>query len=189
MSAETYLTLVNRSHPLTAWPRPEELAPACPRRDGILLLRPAARALQALMAHLGFHDEIVPVSGYRPHAEQEALWSDSLLQNGRAFTETYVAFPGCSEHETGLAIDLGENVPGLDFIRPSFPDSGPCGAFKALAPDYGFLLRYPAGKESVTGIGHEPWHFRYVGAPWARALTDAGLTLEEFWARRERDAS
>lgn len=181
--------LVSRAHPLTAWPDPAELVPAVPGRPDILLLTPAARALQALLAHLGAGDAIVPVSGFRPHAEQVRLWHDSLRDNGQVFTETYVAYPGCSEHETGLAIDLGENVPDLDFIRPSFPDTGICGVFKALAPDYGFILRYPGGKEAITGIGSEPWHFRYVGTPWARFMADRGLTLEEFWAGRARDAS
>ena len=55
-----------------------------------------------------------------------------------------------------------------------------CGAFRQRAADYGFILRYPAGKEAVTGIAHEPWHFRYVGAPHARIMTDLGLTLEEY---------
>ena len=184
-----YTFLVSRAHPLSAWPDPAELVPADPRFPDILLLPPAAQALQRLIHDLDAREAIVPVSGFRPHAEQVRLWNDSLRENGRAFTETYVARPGCSEHETGLAIDLGENVPGLDFIRPSFPDTGVCGAFKARAAEYGFILRYPRGKEAVTGIGFEPWHFRYVGTPWAGEMADAGLTLEEFHLRRGRDAS
>lgn len=175
-----FLYLVNRTHPLTCRPDPEELVPALPGWTEVLLLRPAAKALQALLADLGAGESIVPVSGWRSHAEQETLWASSLRENGRVFTETYVARPGCSEHETGLAIDLGENVPDLDFIRPSFPEEGICGAFRARAADYGFLLRYPKGKESVTGIGFEPWHFRYVGTPWAGKIAGRGLVLEEY---------
>lgn len=87
---------------------------------------------------------------------------------------------GAVNTRTGLAIDLGENVPELDFIRPSFPDTGICGTFRARAAEFGFILRYPKGKEAVTGIGWEPWHFRYVGVPFAREIADRGLTLEEY---------
>ena len=55
-----------------------------------------------------------------------------------------------------------------------------CGAFRKLAACYGFVLRYPVGKESITGIAHEPWHFRYVGTPHARFMTDQCLVLEEY---------
>ena len=64
---------------------------------------------------------------------------------------------GRAEHQTGLAIDLGENGPEVDFLCPAFPDSGPCGALRRRAADFGFVLRYPKGKENVTGIGYEPW--------------------------------
>lgn len=72
---------------------------------------------------------------------------------------------GCSEHETGLAIDLALAGEEPDFIRPPFPDRGICRRFRQRCADFGFVLRYPAGKETVTGIAHEPWHFRYVGVP------------------------
>ena len=96
-----------------------------------------------------------------------------------------MALPGCSEHQTGLAIDLGLAADEIDFIRPDFPADGVCGAFRRRAADFGFVLRYPAGKEAVTGIAHEPWHFRYVGVPHARLMTEMGLTLEEYvaWLR------
>ena len=85
-----------------------------------------------------------------------------MRESGRKFTETYVAVPGHSEHETGLAIDLGLKQDVIDFIRPEFPYEGICQRFRQLAPKYGFIERYPKGKEEVTGIGQEPWHFRYV---------------------------
>ena len=61
-------------------------------------------------------------SGYRSKAEQLAIFENALRSHGREFTETFVAYPGCSEHQTGLAIDLGENRPDLDFLCPQFPD-------------------------------------------------------------------
>ena len=133
---------------------------------------------------MGARGAIVPVSGFRSRAEQQAIWDSSLAEHGRAFTETYVARPGCSEHETGLAIDLAENRPDIDFLCPQFPDEGVCRLFRLAAPEFGFVLRYPAGKEHITGIGHEPWHFRYVGRPHAGEMALYGLTLEEYWERR-----
>ena len=91
-----------------------------------------------------------------------------------------MALPGCSEHETGLAIDLAAASPAIDFIRPDFPRGGVCGEFRRLAPLFGWIERYPAGKESVTGIACEPWHFRYVGAPHAQIMAERGLCLEEY---------
>lgn len=73
----------------------------------------------------------------------------------------------------------GENV---DFIRPDFPYEGISQRFRELAPAYGFIERYPAGKERVTGIAHEPWHFRYVGTSHAKSMARQGLCLEEYLA-------
>ena len=75
-------------------------------------------------------------------AEQERIYRESLRDNGPAFTRRFVALPGCSEHETGLAIDLGERRASIDFIRPAFPDTGLCSAFRRRAARYGFILRY-----------------------------------------------
>ncbi|MFQ9679543.1 MAG: alanine racemase [Ruthenibacterium lactatiformans] len=106
--------------------------------------------------------------------------SDSVRDNGLEFTQKYVALPGCSEHETGLAIDVGEAREVIDFIRPAFPDTGVCAAFRRAAARYGFIERYPKGAQAVTGIGHEPWHFRYVGWPHAGLMAQRGVTLEEY---------
>ena len=108
------------------------------------------------------------------------IWDTSMRESGREFTETYVAVPGHSEHETGLAIDLGLKQDVIDFIRPEFPYEGICQRFRQLAPKYGFIERYPKGKEEVTGIGQEPWHFRYVGVPHAEIMTEKGMVLEEY---------
>ena len=104
----------------------------------------------------------------------------SLLENGEEFTNKFVARPGHSEHQTGLAIDLGLKQPDIDFLRPNFPYEGICQTFRELAADYGFIERYPVGKEAITGIAHEPWHFRYVGVPHAKIMVDHNWTLEEY---------
>lgn len=172
------LVLVNAEHPIRRRERPV-LAPAAPGSDVLLDTR-AAAMLTGLISRLGAAGEIVPVSGWRSMREQREIWDGSMAENGTEFTRKYVALPGCSEHQTGLAIDLALRSDNIDFIRPAFPYDGICGRFRALAADYGFIERYQAGKEHITGIAAEPWHFRYVGRPHARLMSDNGLCLEEY---------
>ena len=172
--------LVNPGHPLAEGFEPSSLSPALPGSD-ILLESECAAALTALVRAVGGEGKIIPVSGYRPHAEQLALWEETLRAQGEEFTRKYVAIPGCSEHETGLAIDLALDTGGeIDFIRPYFPYDGVCGEFRAKAAEYGFIERYPAGKERITRISAEPWHFRYVGREHAGRIAADDLTLEEY---------
>ena len=173
------LLLVNASHPLPISETPD-LVCADPRWPEVQLDRQAAGQLRACIRAVKGENAIVPVSGWRSLDQQQAIWDDTMRKEGEAFTRQYVARPGCSEHQTGLAIDLGLAAETIDFIQPNFPHSGVCGAFRKLAACYGFVLRYPAGKESITGIAHEPWHFRYVGTPHARFMTDQCLVLEEY---------
>lgn len=172
------LILVNAEHPIQHMERPV-LAPAVPGSD-ILLDTRAAAMLSGLISRIGAAGEIVPVSGWRSEAEQREIWDGSMRESGEEFTRKYVALPGCSEHQTGLAIDLALRADNIDFIRPEFPYDGVCGRFRALAADYGFVERYQSGKEGVTGIAAEPWHFRYVGRPHARIMCEMGLCLEEY---------
>lgn len=172
------LQLVNAAHPYRGTLPLGQLVPVC--SSPVCLWQGAAQALEALLAEIDAEGQIVPVSGWRSAAEQRTIWAESLADNGLAFTQQYVARPGCSEHQTGLAIDLALNRGEIDFIRPAFPEDGICGAFRRRAAAHGFVLRYPAGKEAVTGIAHEPWHFRYVGVPHAARMVAAGQCLEEY---------
>lgn len=173
------LILVNAAHPLACVPGPE-LSPPDELRPQILLERQAARLLDACVRAAGGWQAIVPVSGWRSLEEQRQIWADTWDREGAEFTRKYVAPPQCSEHQTGLAIDLAQAAEHIDFIRPHFPHDGACGQFRRLAADYGFIQRYRREKETVTGIAEEPWHFRYVGVPHARLLEDNGLCLEEY---------
>lgn len=172
------LILVNREHAIRK-STPEPLVPVGGQPD-VLLCRQAAAQLESLMAKLGGWRDIVPVSGWRSFAEQQSIWDNTLAESGPEFTHKYVAFPGHSEHQTGLAIDLALRQNFIDFICPEFPYTGICQKFRERAPQFGFIERYPAGKESITGIGHEPWHFRYVGTPHAEIMKKEQLTLEEY---------
>lgn len=172
------LILVNRRHPLKKTPRPEELRPFGPSR--IFLEKKTSLVLENLFLALGCNSSILLVSGYRTRTVQEEIYASSLAKNGPVFTEKYVALPNCSEHQTGLAADLALNRKPIDFIRPCFPREGICQNFRNRMASYGFVERYPEGKESVTGIAAEPWHFRYVGMPHAALMERNHFCLEEY---------
>ncbi len=173
------LILVNQQHPYCSENTETYLVPAY-ADSRVLLERKAAALLSKLMSSIEGWEQISAVSGWRSRQEQQKIYNQSLRDSGTAFTEQFVAMPDYSEHQTGLAIDLGLRKPEIDFICPDFPYSGICQTFREKAITYGFVERYPKGKETITGIAHEPWHFRYVGAPHAAIMTKFGLTLEEY---------
>lgn len=173
------LALINAHYPLQNT-TVNSLTPADPCFPDILIQRDAANVLQLILDKISARNAIVPVSGYRSSAEQRSIFDDSLKENGEEFTRKYVALPDHSEHQTGLAIDLGLNQSEIDFIRPNFPYEGICNDFRKTAPYYGFIERYAKGKEKITGISHEPWHFRYVGYPHSKIIEENGFSLEEY---------
>lgn len=173
------LLLVNAEYPLCNY-MVKGLANADERTPNVLMRRDAANVLQLILKKISAGNKIVPVSGYRSQKEQTEIFNESLRDNGEDFTRKYVALPDHSEHQTGLAIDLGLNQEKIDFIRPDFPYEGICETFRKAAPQYGFIERYGKEKEPVTGISHEPWHFRYVGYPHSKIMTDKQMALEEY---------
>lgn len=170
------LVLVNAAHPCRFVPPRRQLQSLT---GGELLERRAAALLEELLRQTDPGGEIAVVSGFRSRCRQRRIWEDALRERGEAFARRYVALPGRSEHETGLAVDLGRRGE-RELLCPDFPAGGPFGRFRSRCAAYGFIQRYPAGKEHVTGIAPEPWHFRYVGAPHARMMEELGLVLEEY---------
>lgn len=173
------LLLVNADHPYRERDVEGQI-PVNSRFPNIMLKKNAANILQLILEKIGAKAQIVPVSGYRSREEQADIYRDSLMENGEEFTRKYVAMPRHSEHETGQAIDLGLNKKHIDFICPDFPYEGICDEFRMAAPYYGFIQRYTKEKEKITGISHEPWHFRYVGYPHSKIITELKLSLEEY---------
>ena len=171
------LVLVNRQHPLAEEPR-QLLTAADERYPNILLERQAARLLAACIQAAGGAREIVPVSGWRSQAEQQAIWEDSLAENGLPFTQTYVAYPGHSEHQTGLALDV--IAPGGTLN--GFKNTQQFVWMRDNAHRFGFILRYGDGMEYITGYKFEPWHYRYVGVDAATFIYENDLTFEEYYA-------
>lgn len=173
------LLLVNAQYPIKTETR-KNLNPADTCFPEILIKKEAANVLQMIIEKLEAENSIVPVSGYRSAEEQTSIYDDSIKDNGIEFTKKYVALPNHSEHQTGLAIDLGLAKDNIDFICPDFPYDGVCHEFRKVAPDHGFIMRYAEDKEDITGISHEPWHFRYVGYPHSKIMDKRKLSLEEY---------
>jgi D-alanyl-D-alanine dipeptidase/carboxypeptidase len=175
------LVLVNREHALkVSREKGVSLARVESVYARILLEIRTATMLSALIEMLSAKGRIIPISGYRSRKEQERIYVDSLAENGKAYTEKYVAQPDCSEHQTGLAIDVAQKGDNIDFICPDFPNSGICHKFRRYAAQFGFVERYMESKEEITGIGYEPWHFRYVGYPHSTIMEREGMVLEEY---------
>ena len=131
---------------------------------------------------------LVVRSPYRTSDHQEDNFNDrikSYMKQGLSYMEAYkatsrvITVPGCSEHEVGLALDITSDsfIPLLQ----GFADTEEGKWLEAHSHEYGFILRYPSGKEYITGIEYEPWHFRYVGREAAAIMKDEELCLEEFW--------
>lgn len=145
------------------------------------LREPSARAIEALItaAAAAGHD-IRIISAYRDHDTQVALYERYVALYGREAADTHSARPGHSEHQTGLAVDLDDH--GDCYLTDCFGET-PAGRWLAEnAAAYGFVVRYPEGKEQITGFLSEPWHFRYVGIELAEEMQRTGIvTLEEFF--------
>lgn len=174
------LILVNATHPIKEEPLPFELAEVHSDFPEITLRMRASEMLNRLIRDIESTQQIIPVSGYRTVYEQASIYEDCLREEGVGYTTDFVAMPNCSEHQTGLAIDLAENQPGIDFICPDFPYMGICQTFRENAARYGFIERYQEGKEAITKVAKEPWHFRYVGYPHAHLIMEQDYTLEEY---------
>ena len=123
--------------------------------------------------------QIVAVSGYRSYFYQQELYHYYVEHMGEEKALKASAKPGHSEHQTGLAVD----VIGSFGTYNEFEDTKEFTWMKENAYKYGFILRYPKGKEIITGFKYEPWHYRYVGTEVAKYLYEKQLTLEEYYKK------
>ncbi len=120
-------------------------------------------------------------SGYRSISDQAQIYEEIEKEKGPAYAKQYVALPGTSEHHTGLAIDIAIKVG--DTWYEDYEESL-AGAYAFIAQTcarYGFIIRFPKGKEDITGYNYEPWHIRYVGSrSIAEEIMQNNETLEEY---------
>ena len=112
-------------------------------------------------------------SSFRSYEYQNRIYNNYVARDGQAAADTYSARPGHSEHQTGLAFDLNS-------IDDSFAATPEAAWVAEHAHEYGFIIRYPADKESITGYKYEPWHIRYLGVETATDVYESGLCLEEY---------
>ena len=120
---------------------------------------------------------IIVVSAYRSYTYQEKLFDYYVKEKGINYALNCSAKAGHSEHQTGLAID----VEGSNFDYDLFSESKEFVWMRDNAHKYGFILRYPKGKEDITGFKYEPWHYRYVGKEVAKNIYEKNITLEEYF--------
>lgn len=125
------------------------------------------------------HDLMIG-SAYRSSATQEQLFNSYVASAGYAEANMYSAHAGHSEHQTGLAVDISTTSQQC-YLSACFIDTADGQWLAENAHKYGFHLRYPLGKEAITGYNFEPWHYRYVGIDLATALHESELTLDQAW--------
>lgn len=113
-------------------------------------------------------------SGYRSYTRQQTLYNNYVNKDGKEQADTYSARAGYSEHQSGLCFDLNT-------IDDSFAYTAESKWLEKHAQEYGFIIRYPKGKEDKTGYQYEPWHLRYLGVELATKVYESGLCLEEYY--------
>ncbi len=180
--AEGYLFLVNRQ-----WTVSETYIPAALREadvpGSVRRMRPeAAAALEEMFAACKEETGavLISVSGYRSYASQKNIYARKLqsVHGDVAKAQEYVAPPGTSEHNTGLAMDVGQK--NKAHLNEKFRDTEGGAWCRENCWRFGFVLRYDEGWEDITGYSFEPWHFRYVGRDVARQIHDADVPLESW---------
>ena len=122
---------------------------------------------------------IIAVSAYRDYDYQENLFNNYVKEKGENYALKCSAKAGHSEHQTGLSVD----VMGSNNDYDQFEKSKEFDWMKNNSYKYGFILRYPKGKEYITGFKYEPWHYRYVGKDIASIIYTEGITLEEYYKK------
>lgn len=171
--------VVNKVYKLPSTYKPDDLMIVDDYRDQTMR-EEAALAFQGLKekcGELGF--DLLAYSGYRSTDLQTKIYENMIELEGEEYTNQYVSKPGQSEHTTGLAMDISINGTNYtDSAESEFYED-----FLSAISDYGFIIRYPEGKEHLTGYNYESWHIRYVGIELAKELESLELTLDEYEAR------
>ena len=178
------LLLVNKQHPV-----PENYTFTPGKITGNM--KCDARIIDDLMAMMEAAKadgiNLMVCSPYRDYNRQTVLFNrkiDYYMNKGYSYLEAYkissitVTVPGASEHQIGLALDIVSDT--YPYLEIEFGETQAGKWLNKHSCEYGFILRYPLGKEYITGIQYEPWHFRYVGKEAATAIMSQGITLEEF---------
>ena len=172
--------LANKYNKLDATFEPKNLSAiksSCVKgKDNHYLSRVAQVAFEEMCdAALQDNMYILSNSAYRSYNDQESVYNTYLNLYGKKYVDNYVAVPGFSEHQTGLALDVASKDYNTFKASPEYTwmlDN----AYK-----YGFILRYPEDKQDITGYKYEAWHFRYVGKDAAKYIQENNITYEEYY--------
>lgn len=175
------LVLVNRYYYLEEDYEPQNLisVPLTYAYDGVKIIDYVFEAFKDLYNDAKSAGYTIIIGyGYRSYSTQDAVYNSFKNNRGQDYAEKYAAHAGYSEHQTGLSIDVSDyNNKGVAFEETD--------SYKWLidnAYKYGFILRYPEGKENITGCNFESWHFRYVGVDAAKRIHSLGITYDEYYA-------
>ncbi len=179
----SYLMLVNKENPLSLDYKPSNLIKpnikflSSTSDESKYMEEKAAKALEELFQGAKKENIIlIGSSAYRSYRSQVRVLKDEINSKGVDYANKYVAKPGKSEHQSGLAIDVTNEARCFDKTSPEAQ------WLANNAYKFGFILRYPEGKEDITGYNYEPWHIRYVGKDAAKEIYDKNITLEEYLA-------
>lgn len=155
--------IANKSYPLPSTYNPGDLTSE---------VKEAFSKMQKAAASEGLN--IYISSGFRSYERQVTVYNSYVQKDGKELADTYSSRPGYSEHQTGLCFDLNS-------IDDSFGNTAESAWVDKHAHEYGFIVRFPKGKDSATGYQYEPWHLRYVGVDMATKIYNSGLSLEEYF--------
>jgi len=185
-NTDDILVLVNKNRNLPADYKPNDLVIPNVRfsfEENIekkYMRKEAAQALEELFNEAeksGIY--LYAISGFRSYERQKYLFDYRAARDGFEEANKLTAYPGQSEHQTGLAMDISCESLGFD-LRQEFEQTAEGKWLKENAHKYGFIIRYPKGAEDITGYSYEPWHVRYVGKETADKIYERGITLEEY---------
>lgn len=176
-----YLMLVNRDNFLDRTYIPDSLVDSKSNyKDNILICEKVFRMFQLMKLsayEMGYNIDIM--SGYRTYEYQEKIYNKLVNEKGFNYAFRYIAPPGASEHQSGLAIDICIYRDDNCYIEHEIEDFDEIKWIQENAHRFGFILRYPEGYEDKTGYNYEAWHFRYVGN-MASYIYHNNLTLDEY---------
>ncbi len=185
------LGLINKEHALPEDYIPEDLvipdvpfpfAEDLPKKQ---MREAAAAALEELFQDAKEAElELYAQSGYRSYERQDVIFAANVDAHGEEAANNFSARPGESEHQSGLTMDVTSPAVNFDLVI-EFGETEEGQWIKENAADYGFIIRYPEGKEEITMYQYEPWHLRYVGVKAAQEIMSQELTLEEYLEANE----
>ena len=190
LNVDSIMVFVNKHRNLPAEYAPTDLIiPAVPFPFSGDEPRKHMRAEAALALEQLFKEakklnlDLFATSGYRSYDKQKSIFNSNVNLKGEEEANRTSARPGQSEHQTGLAMDVTSSKVGYNLVE-SFGTTTEGIWLRENAHNFGFIIRYPKGKEHITGYSYEPWHLRYVGLEVAEYIYTHQLTLEEYFQQQ-----